>query len=50
VKITLVTPEAIEVPKPLIALFNVDPARGRFDPVVDPTLARKLLSDLKPAT
>jgi hypothetical protein len=46
VRIALVTPKAIEVPKPLIALFNVDPAKGRFDPVVEPVLAAKVINGL----
>lgn len=47
VKVAVASAKIIEVPKELMAQFNVDPAIGRFDNVVEDQLARVVIETLQ---
>jgi hypothetical protein len=47
VKIELAVPKVVEVPKGILAEFGVDPVKGRFDSVVNPELAGRVVGKLK---
>jgi hypothetical protein len=47
VKVTLVSPKVIEVPKALVAEFGCDPAIGKFDSVVEESLAGKIVEAMR---
>lgn len=47
VKVALLSPTIVEVPKEILTEFQVDPAIGRFDNLVDSELALRLLPKLE---